>query len=99
MELRWSREALDRLTEIEEFIAKDNPERAASFVDALVDHVDAILPTNPIAGRIVLELSVPDIRELLYRNYRIVYRLTGTRIDILTVFDAHRLLRSKELDR
>jgi len=33
----------------------------------------------------------------LYRNYRIVYRLTEKRIDVLTVFEGHRLLCVDEL--
>jgi toxin ParE1/3/4 len=97
MELRLSHEAVERLIEIEEFIAKDDPERAATFVDRLVDHVEGTLPANPRTGRIAPELSMPDIRELLYRNYRIVYRLTEKRIDVLTVFEGHRLLCVDEL--
>lgn len=97
MKLLWSREALGRLIEIEEFIARDNPERAASFVDGIIAHTENILPSNPNAGRTVPELSLPNIREILYRNYRIVYRLAGDRIEVLTVFEAHRLLREDEL--
>ena len=97
MELRWSREALERLSEVEEFIARDNPARAVSFVDEIIDHIEATLPANPRLGRTVPELSRPDIRELLYRNYRIVYRAGDRRIDILTVFEGHRQLRTGDL--
>ena len=99
MELKWAQEALERLFEIEAFIAKDSPERAATFVDLLIGHVESSLPDNPRLGRTVPEIANPDIRELLFRNYRIVYRLTGTRIQILTVFEGHRLLRNEEIDR
>lgn len=96
MRLRWSREAGENLVEIEEFIARDSPERAVRFVDALIDHAETILADNPRSGRVVPEIGNPDIRELIYRGYRIVYRLKGDAIDILTVFEGHRLLRRSE---
>ncbi len=96
MKLFWTREALRRLIEIEEFIAQDNPERAEDFVEFLVNKT-SVLPDNPDIGRIVPEISNSSIRELLVKNYRIVYRIKGSQIDILTVFEGHRLLRPEEM--
>ena len=93
MIVTWSREAGENLAEIEEFIARDSLERAVRFVDALIDLVEAVLPDNPRSGRVVPETNNPDIRELIYRGYRIVYRLRGDLLEILTVFEGHRLLR------
>jgi plasmid stabilization system protein ParE len=96
MSVTWSQEAGENLLDIEEFIARDSLERAVRFIDALIDHVEAILTDNPRSGRTVPEIGNPDIRELIYRGYRIDYRLNGDRIDILTVFEGHRLLRLDE---
>ena len=96
MSVTWSREAGENLVDIEEFIARDSVERAIRFVDALIDHAEAILSDNPRSGRTVPEIGNPDIRELIYRGYRIVYRVNGDRIAILTVFEGHRLLRLNE---
>ncbi|MDA8414985.1 MAG: type II toxin-antitoxin system RelE/ParE family toxin [Desulfobacteraceae bacterium] len=96
MSVTWSQEAGENLLDIEDFIARDSLERAVRFVDALIDHVEVILTDNPRNGRTVPEIGNPDIRELIYRGYRIVYRLNGDRIDILTVFEGHRLLRLSE---
>ena len=96
MSVTWSREAGENLVEIEEFIARDSPERAVRFVDAMIDHAEAILAGNPRSGRTVPEIGNQDFRELIYRGYRIVYRLNGDRIEILTVFEGHRLLRLNE---
>jgi plasmid stabilization system protein ParE len=96
MNVTWSNEAGNNLVEIEEFIARDSLERAVRFVDALIDHAEAILADNTKSGRTVPETGNPDIRELIYRGYRIVYRLNGDQIDILTVFEGHRLLRLNE---
>jgi plasmid stabilization system protein ParE len=96
MSVTWSREAGENLVDIEEFIARDSVERAIRFVDALIDHAEAILSDNPRSGRTVPEIGNSDIRELIYRGYRIVYRLNCDRIEILTVFEGHRLLRLNE---
>ena len=96
MSVTWSREAGEILVAIEEFIARDSVERAIRFVDALIDHAEAVLADNPRNGRSVPEIGHPDIRELIFRGYRIVYRLNGDRIEIFTVFEGHRLLRLNE---
>ncbi len=96
MSVTWSNEAGKNLVEIEEFIARDSLERAVGFVDALIVHTESILADNPKSGRTVPEIGNPDMRELIYRGYRIVYRLNGDRIEILTVFEGHRLLRLNE---
>lgn len=93
MRVTWSREACENLAEIEDFIARDSLERAVRFVDALIEQSETILPDNPRNGRVVPEISHPDIRELIYRGYRIVYRVKEDVLEILTVFEGHRLLR------
>jgi toxin ParE1/3/4 len=96
MRVTWTREASENLVEIEEFIARDSRERAIRFVDTLIDHTEAILTDNPSSGRIVPETGNPKMSELIYRGYRIVYLLKGDVLDILTVFERHRLLRLNE---
>lgn len=97
MRITWAQEAGEHLVEIEEFIARDSPERAVRFVDTLIDHVEKMLTDNPGSGRVVPEINNPDMRELIYQGYRIVYRLKGDTLEILTVFEGHRLLRLGEL--
>jgi toxin ParE1/3/4 len=96
MKLSWTREALNRLIEIEEFIAQDSPRRVEDFIDYLLERV-SLFPDNPEIGRIVPEISNIAIRELLIKNYRVVHRVKTTTIDILTVFEDHRLLRRGEI--
>jgi toxin ParE1/3/4 len=85
-----------RLFEIEDFIAQDSPDRARQFVDQIIEHTES-LPDNPFSGRTVPEISNPDMRELIFKKYRIVYRINGNDIDILTVFEGHRLFRPDEI--
>jgi len=98
MQLVWTEEALKQLLEIEDFIAKDSRKRAAEFIDQLVNYAEKALPDNPRLGRVVPEVAHPEIRELLFRKYRIVYRLKGKHLEILTVFEGHRLLPTDEIN-
>ena len=97
MQIIWTHEALEQLAAIENYISKDSPERKAKFVDQLIEHAEA-LPDRPHMGRVVPEIANPDIRELIFKKYRIVYRLNADCIEILTVFEGHRLLRIDEID-
>ena len=97
MKLLWTREALGQLAEIEDFIAKDNAERAAKFVDEIVAHAESLLPGQPRIGRVAPEIANPAIRELIFKRYRIVYRVNKNNVEILTVFEGHRLLRIDEI--
>lgn len=98
MEIIWAHEALERLIDIEDFISKDSPERAAKFVDQIIDHTEKVLSDKLFIGRTVPEIGNPDIRELIFKRYRIVFRLNENTIEILTVFEGHRLLRIYEVE-
>ncbi len=97
MKIIWTREALERLVEIENFISKDSPTRAQKFIDQLIVHGES-LSEHPRMGRVVPEMSNPEIRELIFKKYRIVYRIKNNRVEILTVFEGHRLLRIDEIE-
>jgi len=97
MKIVWSQEALDQLAEVDDYISKDSPKRAAIFVDQLVAQAEG-LPDNPGMGRMVPEIGNPGIRELIFKKYRIVYRLKSDCIEVLTVFEGHRLLRMEGME-
>ena len=97
MKIIWTHEALERLQGIKKYISKDSPDRASQFLQRIIDRAETI-PLNPHLGRIVPELSNPEIRELIYKNYRIVYRISNKSIEILTVFEAHMQLRLQEMN-
>ena len=97
MEILWSQEALDYLMDIEDYIAGDDPERAASFVDEIIDQVETLLPGNPLMGRMVPEVSRPEVREIIFRRYRIVCWIDSGRLTVLTVFPCQRQLRHRDV--
>ena len=96
MKLIWTKEALLRLQEIEEYISRDNPIAAVDFVDKLITIAETITD-DPQKGRVVPELSLENIRELLYKNYRIVYLIKKSSVEVLTIFEGHQLLKKGEV--
>jgi len=96
MKIFWTKEALLRLQEIEEYISRDNSILAIEFVDKLISLAETLID-NPEKGRIVPELSLENIRELLHKNYRIVFLAKKNSVDILTIFEGHQLLKKEEI--
>jgi len=96
MKVSWSPLAIDRVSEIAEYIARDNPEAAKSWVDIVFEKVES-LKSYPESGRVVPEINNRAIRELIYSNYRIVYRVVEKRISILTVRHGKQILPVDEI--
>jgi len=98
MKLLWTPEAIRSLSQIEDFISRDNVDRAIDFINQLMEQPNVLLK-NPELGRIVPELSNESIREIIYKNYRIVYRVGLKQIEILTIFEGHRLFREDDFKK
>ena len=96
LKLVWTNEALNRLTEIDDYISYDSIARARKFINNIIKSTTSI-PQYPQKGRIVPEFNISELREIIYKNCRIVYRIKKDQIQILTIFEAHRLIRSKEI--
>jgi addiction module RelE/StbE family toxin len=96
MKIFWTKEALLRLQDIEEYISRDNSTVAIEFVEKVISTAETLID-NPEKSRIVPELSLGNIRELIYKNYRIVYLVKKNMIDILTVFEGYQLLKKEEI--
>ena len=64
----------DDLREIVSFIARDDPERARTFGNTLIDQA-LFIGTRPEMGRVVPEQDDSAVREIVYRAYRIIYEL------------------------
>lgn len=95
-EVRWTFQAADDLEVITDFIAVDSHHYASLFVMDVLAAVER-LADFPNSGKIVSELDNPDIREILFGSYRIIYRVKGNLVEILTVFHGARLLDPSSL--
>ena len=90
----WTPEARARLEDIEAYIAKDAPSTAQDTVARLLARARQ-LTTAPLSGRQVPDYPRQGLRELLERPYRIIYRITTERIEILTAMHYRQLLPRK----
>lgn len=91
LEIHWSDRAKDDLAAIGEYIAADDPVAAMRWVDRLIADVERAAEM-PHAGRLVPEFADRgDLREVLRRTYRVVYRVRDEAIEVLTIFEGHRL--------
>jgi addiction module RelE/StbE family toxin len=70
----WTLRSREDLRDIGMFIAKDNPPAALKLGDLIFARVDT-LEKFPELGRVVPERNQPNLREIVVKNYRIVYRL------------------------
>lgn len=96
MKILWTEHAMTCLVEIEDYIALDDPVAARRWVEQLIQRTK-ILVEQPQMGRKLPEMPQGPLRELIEKNYRIVYRVQGKTIEILTVFERHRLLREDDI--
>lgn len=84
MKVLWTQKAYDRLEEIFGYIEIDSPDNARKWVSKLFTKVEH-LSASPKLGRKVPELGSSHIRELIFGNYRVIYRIAGETIYILTI--------------
>src|SRR5438034_3780683 len=64
----------DDLGTLVRYIARDNPERARSFGNELIDRALSA-GAFPELGRIVPESNDPAVREVVHGSYRIIYEV------------------------
>ena len=91
MNVCWTDEALRHLDNIYRHIAEDAPVYARRMVDKITRRSQQI-GAFPQSGRMVPEYQDIEIREVVEPPYRIVYRVTADRVDVLAVFHGARLL-------
>ena len=91
MKVYWTQNAIKHLTNIYEYIAQNSPTYAIRMVDRITQRSEQI-STQPFSGRKVPEYEAEDIRELIEKPYRIIYRLKQDQIDVLAVIHGAQLL-------
>ncbi len=84
MKIIWSEPAVFDLENIRDYIAKDSIYYAAIFVEKIITAIEKVADF-PLIGRVVPECQNKNTRELLYQNYRIIYKVSNKAVFILTV--------------
>ncbi len=96
MKVFWTENAARRLAEVEEYIARDNPGRAATFVDELIDAAER-LGEFPDIGLPPPERPDGPYEQFVHKGYRILFRRSDDEVYITSVFDGARRLRPSDL--
>ena len=92
-QIKWSLKALNNLEEIYNYIASDSKYYASLFAKRTIAIVKDI-PKFPQAGRIVPEYNNKNLREKIYQNYRIVYRIKKNYIEIVAIIHSARQIKN-----
>lgn len=96
MKIIWSPLAIDKASEIAEYIALDKPSAAGKWITTVFLKVEQ-LASSPEIGRVVPEIGNEQFRELIYGNYRIVYRIEKKQVSILTIRHGKQILPIEEI--
>lgn len=96
MKVVWSPLAIEKLEAIAKFIALDKPTAAENWVNDIFDRAE-LLDSQPESGRQVPELLGISYREVIFGNYRIIYKV-GSGIKILTLRNCRQLLSMDDLE-
>ena len=101
MNIYFSNRSITNLRGIKEYIQADSVYYANSFVKKLIASTK-ILNEFPNIGRIVPEYNINSVREIIYQNYRIIYKIENDNIYILSVIHGSRKLtkhlKKKDID-
>ena len=89
----WSPQSLRDLDSIHAYIAQDSEHYAGLVIQRLLVSVER-LAEFPESGRVVPERDDRNLREVIVRPYRVVYRLRPGVVEIATVFRVSRLFPS-----
>jgi len=90
--VKWSKDSIEDLKEICKFIALDSPHYAKIFNDRIFEMAEH-LESFPEIGRQVPESDDSEVRELIYRGYRIIYQTKEDYLEIITVIHGSKLLK------
>ena len=94
--LIWTEQAFNDLEKICRFIAEDSKSYARLFALKVIASIEK-LKFFPRSGRMVPEITQAEIREILLGDYRIIYRIKGVEVQIISVYHSARILTDSSI--
>ena len=91
MKVHWTINAISHLGNIYEYIGLNSPTYAKRTVDKITRRSEQIAD-QPYSWRKVPEYDAKDIRELIEKPYRIIYRIKPDQIDVVAVIHGAQLM-------
>ena len=97
MTIAFTEQAISDIEDIATYIGNDSLFYASLQVQKFFNKV-VIRENFPLTGRVVPDLNIPSVRELIEGNYRIIYRIMNKdMIHVLTVHHSRKLIIRTEL--
>lgn len=93
MKIRWTESAVEDLENIKNYISKDSEYYGLIMIGRILGAVEK-LSRFPDVGRVVPEMRDANIREILFHNYRIIYKKDEGCILILAIVHGARDLEN-----
>jgi len=90
--VKWTNNTLEELDDIAIFISKDSPKYAKILMNQIFE-MASHLEQFPKLGRKVPEYNDPNLREIIYKNYRIIYLIKEDQLEIISVIHGSRKLK------
>ena len=93
LKINWSESANEDLIQIYNYILEDSVYFASKTIKEIINSTNTLI-YFPYIGRIFPEISNLEIRELIYKSYRIIYNINIDKNEILIrrIFHSARLL-------
>lgn len=94
----WTELATSELKEIYDFISQDSKLYAKRQI-IKIRNKTKILKSSKYIGKVVEEIGIPIVREIVEGNYRIIYQIKNeSEIAILTIHHSARDLTKREIE-
>ena len=94
VKVEWQEVASDDLFQVYDYIYQNSIIYAIKTVNGITDLV-CHLETSPYMGRKIPEYNQEDKRELIYKSYRIMYKVESNKVLIRRIWHSARLLPQK----
>ena len=91
VQIIWAKRAITDLDSIGKYIGRDSEYEAQKFVQELIKKADSLI-SYPEKGRPIPEKIPGNYRQILYKNYRIIYKLERKKVIVSSVYHQKKLL-------
>ena len=96
MNIVWSDESRRSLRAVRKFIAADSDFYATRMLERIIERVERVA-LAPAQGHRVHEYPEEPLREVHVAPYRIIYRVSGTELEVVTVVHFKQQLAPKRV--
>ena len=97
VKVNWTPQSIEDIHNIREYYQDKSEKYSEQLTDKFFEKAE-LLEQHPLIGRIVPELGNTNLREMIFKNYRIIYHVVSEeRVDILTIHNSFRPLSDESI--